>query len=132
MTVRVDDVGTLYVDGQGVVSGLHLLDARKFNISSTSRCIGVHVINVYGSIALMVETSTGIVSDATWKCTSENLFSLAWTRADFDDSSWPHAVEIGTNKGENAWSLSFPTNRAWISVLNNHNHPFMYCRHKLT
>jgi hypothetical protein len=108
-----------------------LSNQRPFNINATSSCFAVQVTNVIAGIRLMLETSTGIVTDRTWKCVQplQPFTNTAWTRKNFNDSSWPNAVEIGTNSGLYA-SKKFAPDRQWISVARDTTprDQLMYCR----
>ena len=51
-----------------------------------------------GSAAgILASTSTGVVSDASWKCST--VYQTGWHRASFDDSAWSYAHVKGTNGG---------------------------------
>ena len=53
-----------------------------------------------GYAGILASTSTGVVSDATWKCSS--VWHSGWHLADFDDAAWAQARLFGAN-GVGPW-----------------------------
>lgn len=133
--MMANDRGTAYVDGEMVTGPgeLTVLRSERFNIPARSRCIGVYVTNDRFNIGFIMDTSTGIIADCQWKCTTETQPDLAWTRVNFNDSSWPSAVSITANSQADAplvAKVRFPLDRWWIGVSDTQARQ-MYCRRVL-
>jgi hypothetical protein len=136
--LNVDDRGEAYVDGKLLIANLGgFKEPLRLAINSTNRCLAVHVTNRFGTIGLIMEPSslgTGTVEKdyLMWKCTSERQADLSWTRANFDDSSWPQSVRLTEN---NAWNVpptkkqQFSSHLWWIGV-QQHNAEEMFCRRR--
>lgn len=81
---------------------------------------------------ILASTSTGIVSDATWKCTS--VLHDNWYSPDFDDSNWDPAYEIAENIDNGPFSVSaeIDPSAQWIWTprwqFGDRN---VYCRRKI-
>ena len=73
MTVvfSADDVGTVFADGKQVAECTNY-EVVRFSTSSTIKILAINVINFYlefaGTIGFILQSSTGIVSDQSWKC----------------------------------------------------------------
>lgn len=140
--VIADDAGEMYIDGELVLDKLSLFKVDTFNLSATNKCIAVRVSSIMQNVGLMLQTSTGIVTDKTWKCLHQTMAfpTTAWTQPDFNDRSWPKAVEMYTNGGlRDALLLkndAFPPEGIWIGIRAETNSNFdflpnlmqMYCR----
>jgi hypothetical protein len=141
--VVADEAGEMYIDGELVLSKLTVFKVATFNFSETNRCIAARVSSYIQNVGLMLQTSTGIVTDKTWKCLHQTKAfpTTAWSQPDFNDRSWPKAVELYTNGGwRNVLLLekdAFPPERKWIgfSAVNSTNnlgllpnYIQMYCR----
>ena len=71
--------------------------------------------NVQASV--LASTKDGwLMTDARWKC-STVVAGSAWKTSAFDDSSWPYAVELGSNDGSFRTIVpDIPAKAKWISV----------------
>lgn len=132
LKVLVDDVGSLFIDGKELSKTLNYIVTLAFQINPKRHCIGIHVANFGKNVRLMIETSIGIVSDKTWKCTHVQQNNRSWATVEFDDSSWPNAVEILKNKEETYARKDFHLDSKWISVAGHETASQMFCRRRIS
>ena len=129
-TIVADDMAVVYIDGRQVFTS-PIMIAHTINISQSFKVVAIRLSNIFGYIGFMAETSSGVVSDETWRCTSKKQFNDNWARTKFNDTSWPQAVPYATNSPGlfvgSFWS-EFPTERLWISIANKQFLGFIYCR----
>ena len=78
---------------------------------------------------MLASTSTGIVTDISWKCTT-NLED-DWTRCFFDDSHWPNAAFVADH-GDRPWVIrrNISTSADWIWAEGSSGGT-VYCRKKV-
>ena len=62
--------------------------------------LAVKAVDGGSDFGILASTSTGVVSDTTWKCSSS--YQTDWHLASFDDSAWSPAVIRRTN-GDGPW-----------------------------
>ena len=77
----------------------------------------------------LASTSTGVVTDASWKCSSQQ--QAQWHRPWFDDAAWSQALVRGTH-GDARWQ-SYPQISAqakWIWA-HDTNATHVFCRKTL-
>lgn len=88
--------------------------------------VAILVKNTGGPSRIMAIFSNGVRSDSSWKCTT-NAHN-GWHTTNFDDSSWPHAVEHGLN----GYTVSgIPRDVRWIGVRDPNAAQF-YCRRRIS
>jgi hypothetical protein len=70
--------------------------SKIYKIPTTTKVVAIHGHNGGGPAGIIGSFSTGLVTDASWRCS--NKFVSEWTSPDFDDSKWPAAVvfQMGT------------------------------------
>ena len=136
MTIRIatDDTGTAYVDGRLLFTIAKCREAVSATVKDDIKVIAVQVINYAIDIGLMAMTSSGVVSDTNWKCTSTQP-ALGWNSPDFDDSKWPQAISYFRNDGSsysepNIRMYDFPINAHWLTTVEKTGSE-MYCRRYL-
>ena len=109
MTIQADDVGTVYIDGKLAITTKRRAQT-KISFSSNSRLIAVNVLDdglmEIGFIGFIAETTSGIVTDESWKCVAYSPPNK-WAQLDFDDSSWPNAHPYVMNNFNIMMSLFF-------------------------
>ena len=66
--------------------------ATKIIIPSGTKVVAIHAKDHGGPEGILGSFSNGQVTDATWKCRSSPVPS-EWASADFNDFSWPAAVD---------------------------------------
>ena len=131
LKITTDDCATVYIDGTQVQK-TELYKTYTVEIDSSFRVIAIFVINFFDKIGIMAETTTGIVTNKSWKCTDQTP-RQGWTTKNFNDSSWPKAFILAANKEGYMFMPQindFPVNRLWISV-SNVKAVSMYCRKKV-
>ena len=132
LKITTDESATVYIDGMQVLK-TEIYKTYAVQIDSSFRVIAIFVTNIFDNIGIMAETSTGIVTNKSWKCTDQ-IPRQSWTTENFDDSSWPKAVILAVNKGGNGFMPQFndfPAKRLWISMQNMRAQR-MYCRKIVT
>ena len=96
---------------------------------NTSTC-GVLAVYAHSYIyytGMLASTSTGVVTDDTWKC---KLYQSDWHLPGFDDSAWPQARMMGANDGSYAAAVTAISSQAkWIWHGTSYEHA--YCRKSL-
>ena len=108
--------------------------ATKIIIPSGTKVVAIYAEDIHGGIAgILGSFSNGQVTNATWKCHSPPVPS-EWASAEFNDSSWPAAVEHG-GQNSNQWKTKIQNisdDAKWIWTSNN-NQPGskVYCRVRL-
>ena len=109
--------------------------ATKIIIPSGTKVVAIHAKNYVDFAGILGSFSNGQVTDATWKCHSSPVPS-EWASADFDDSSWPAAVEHGDH-GSASWeekihSISDDAKWIWTTYTDNtKSDSEVYCRVRL-
>ena len=80
---------------------------------------------------ILASTSTGVVTDASWKC-SGGVEQTGWHLDDFDDAAWSQARVIAANDGSFWMGVVADINPAaqWIWSQNS-NDGVVYCRKTL-
>ena len=139
MLLITDDRSNLYVDGNYLNSTLSL-KVTELNLGDSFEVLAIKVISDLFFIGFMAQTTSGIVTDESWKCTYEKQPNN-WMAKDFDNSNWPQAVPYANNGNGVPVSLvfdllslkypEFPPQSLWISVENFRYQGTIYCRSKI-
>ena len=108
--------------------------ATKIIIPSGTKVVAIYAKDIHGGDAgILGSFSNGQVTDATWKCHSFPVPS-EWASADFDDSSWPAAVEHADH-GSAPWNRKIQNitdDAKWIWTKDNKQRGSeVYCRVRL-
>ena len=112
-------------------------DNHIWKIPSTYKVPGdTRVISVMGvndpdkngnqsPFGILGSTSHGLVTDKTWKCSSEQ--HPGWNSPDFDDQDWPLA-KVVANHGDHPWRKirGIAETAKWIWA--NEDKDTVYCR----
>ena len=107
--------------------------ATKIIVPSGTKVVAIHAKDHGGPEGILGSFSNGQVTNATWKCHSSPV-PIEWASAEFDDSSWPAAVEHKDH------GSSTPSNKIqnvsddakWIWTTDNTNNGSeVYCRVRL-
>jgi len=111
--------------------------AMKDNLKTSEVSIPPHteVIAIYGkdlggAEGILASTTTGIVTDGSWKCSSVKEDN--WMMPDFDDSAWNNAdISRGANTHNYYWQ-NISKNALWIWSTGTSSAPDeTYCRKSL-
>ena len=97
LTINAYDAVQLYHLGLSVLTESQSDVASSVNL--TDACllavVGIKSSSPYGGI--LAETSSGVVTDASWKCSSDD--PIGWYLPGFDDAAWAKAQVIDANGG---------------------------------
>ena len=106
--------------------------ATKIIIPSGTKVVAIHAKDHGGPEGILGSFSNGQVTDATWKCHSFPVPS-EWASADFNDSSWPAAVEHADHGSRPRYRImNISDDAKWIWTENNTNQGSeVYCRVRL-
>jgi len=120
------------------LDGVKYTDAAMKDYQKTSKVSiprNTHVIAIYGkdwggAEGIIASTTTGIVTDGSWKCSSVKEDN--WIMPDFDDSAWNNAdTSRGVNTNKGYWQ-DISKNALWIWSTGMSNPPDeAYCRKSL-
>ena len=131
-----DECTSVFADGSPLV--LHNATYNKWRVAtkiiipSGTKVVAIHAKD-YGVFAgILGSFSNGQVTNTTWKCHSSPVPS-EWASADFNDSSWPAAVEHGDH-GSAPWNRKIQNiadDAKWIWTKDNYVDDKVYCRVRL-
>ena len=89
-----DNYCRVWVDGVIYPGSIYPYHHQKSVIPDDARVIAFWLDNSWEPVACVAAgTNRGMISDTTFKCTSNNYTN--WQQPNFDDSSWPKAVLYG-------------------------------------
>ena len=129
LTVTADEECYVYDGGQAVLYGYDVSVAHSVSLSE--RCVlAVFAIDGIGHDGgILASTSTGVVTDASWKCSG--VEETEWHLPGFDDSAWGQASVIAPNDGS-VWAsieeISPDANWIWAQDTST---SLAYCRKTL-
>lgn len=110
-----------------------------FHSTSWNACSrGNWCLNLHGEAGILGSLSNALVTDSRWKCTGRGkryrIKGKYWTKALFDDSDWPQAVEYFPNRGWTYWgNMSAISDKAfWIWSADKGKHAEVYCRRRVS
>ena len=94
--MTADDIFYVYQGGDVVLTGDEWEDAHTVRLDNVC-VLAIKANNTEGGAAMAASTSSGVVTDATWKCSSDE--HTDWDEPGFDDSAWSQALVIAANDG---------------------------------
>ena len=127
LTFSADDDVLIHVDG---VSRGWTNDAWYSTHTEvvTSACvIAIILYNNADNGGFIASTSSGMVTDASWKC--NNYVETGWTTCGFDDAHWPDAVVVGDYNVNDPTYAAINANAKWISLYRTAG--VAYCRKRI-
>ena len=93
LTIKADDIIDVYHDGDIVLSADRW---ASHTVSLDDACVlAIRTVNADSYVRLIASTSTGVVTDASWKCSG--MEESGWHLAGFDDASWSQAQVVAPN-----------------------------------
>ena len=104
------------------------------NLVSSVSLDGVCVLTVFAvtvdsQFGILAETSSGVVTDASWKCSAVDV--VGWDLADFDDAAWAQAQVVAENDGDVfAFFAEISSEAKWIWAQDT-SRSRAYCRKTL-
>ena len=101
MTITADNAFQLYHFGQSVLVN------NQWNVASSVSLADACVLAVFAvhsadTFGILASTSTGVVTDDSWKCSAE--LAIDWHLASFDDAAWSQAQVLAPNDGS-VWAF---------------------------
>ena len=125
LTISGDDEFYVYHDGSVVHSSWQWWLAHTVRLDGAC-VLAVQTVNGANLAGLLASTSTGVVTDASWKCSS--VEQTGWHLPGFDDAAWSQARVIATNDGSTFRGViaGISTEAQWIWSQSNSNE--IYCR----
>ena len=119
----------MFADGQSLGTDSDRRNPTTYLVPGNTRVLSVAGKNTAGSyFGIIGSTSHGLVTDGTWKCSSD--LHVGWNSPDFDDQDWPLAKVVGINGGSPRGKIHGIAEMAkWIWADNNKD--VVYCRLKL-
>ncbi|XP_068676816.1 uncharacterized protein [Montipora foliosa] len=100
----------------------------RFYFPANLQTVAVYVKNNGGPGGFLASFGNGIVTDASWKCTNQNVRN--WQTAGFDDRKWPAAFAYRANS-VNIKINGIASEAKWIGT-RQRNAKGLYCRRQLT
>jgi len=141
ITISVDDVYDLYVNGAFIGTADHWEDAQSYKVPSISgkNVIAVKCSDLGGPGGLVAEIDFGgnhFVSNEDWKLSMTEQSS--WETVVFDDISWQKATSYGFHGEAQPWAqygnvqgISTDSGVHWIWSSDNENNNLVYFRFTL-
>ena len=129
---------TVYTDGKYAGTNGGRNKPVAFRLSPGTHVLAVRCLNLRGEAGILGSLSNALVTDSRWKCTGRgNRYRIKgkyWTKALFDDSDWPQAVEYFPNRGWTYWGkMSDISDKAfWIWTVDKGKHEEVYCRRRVS
>ena len=129
LKIAADDESYTYADGEVVLHGLYWNVVHSVDLDDAC-VLAVFAANDNGDAGILAETSTGVVTDDSWKCSA--VEQTGWHLDDFDDAAWAQAWVIGTNDGSHAWAVieGISAEAKWIWAQDSSTNE-AYCRKTL-
>ena len=129
LTVTVDNIVYVYRHGSVVLSDVRWDDAHTVTLMNTCVLAVQGVDQGGGYVGILASTSTGVVSDATWKCSA--VWQNGWHQSGFDDASWAQA-RIVASHGVAPWGTvsGISSHAKWIWAQGSYGGT-VYCRRAL-
>ena len=130
MTVAAPDYADVILDGWLVDYGMDKW-ANGLTVNLTSTC-GVLALYADSStyLGILASTSTGVVTDDSWKCSA--VEHTDWDEPGFDDAAWSQARVLGANDGSHDVTVAAISPQAkWIWTQDMNPIGEAYCRKTL-
>ena len=96
LTITADDQVYVYHGGELVLVDINYRVAQSVVLDEPC-VLAVYAVNLRGVAAILASTSTGVVTDVSWKCS--DVEQTGWHLAGFNDSAWSQARIIAPNDG---------------------------------
>ena len=131
ITVTADDHVYVYdVDGSILLSSSGWWNTETVTYDADPCVLALKAVDYGEGGGLLASTSTGVVTDDSWKC-SRTYHGHYWYHPSFDDSSWSNARIIASN-GDGTFTtvLDISAQAKWIWA-DTSNLGSIYCRKTL-
>ena len=97
LTITGADEVYVYHGGQSIHYGYDVTDAHSLSLDDACVLAVFGVKSISNAVGILASTSTGVVTDASWKCSSDD--PIGWYLPGFDDAAWAKAQVIDANGG---------------------------------
>jgi len=105
LLLACDDLTELFLDGVQFTDPAfgNWRNTANMSIPSNTNVIAISCENLWAKYGIKATTSSGIVTDATWRCS--NVKEDNWMGTDFDDSTWEFAKtdNLDVDRDENTF-----------------------------
>ena len=105
-----DDAIRVWIDGvlQTQTTGVNnWIKVTEYEYSDCAQVIAVECTDKHDvAMGMLAETSTGVVSDGSWKCT--RTYQAGWEHISFNDGGWSNANVYGPNP-TSPWNYAIPS-----------------------
>ena len=127
-TFTCDNEMKMFADGKSLGKDSDWTKPTTYLVPANTRVLSVAGKDTGSQFGIIGSTSHGLVTDETWKCSSDP--HSEWNSPDFDDQDWPLATVVA-NHGDDPWGeIHGIAERAkWIWA--NNKEDYVYCRLKL-
>ena len=127
-TFTCDNEMEIFADGQSLGKDKNWKKPTTYLVPANTRVLSVAGKDRGGGFGIIGSTSHGLVTDETWKCSSD--LQSEWNSPDFDDQDWPLAKVIA-NHGAFPWRKihGIAETAKWIWA--NNDEDYVYCRLEL-
>ena len=130
LKIAADDESYTYAGGEVVLHGLYWNVVHSVDLDDAC-LLAVFAANDNGDAGMLAETSTGVMTDDSWKCSA--VEQTGWHLPDFDDAAWAQAQVVAPNDGSFWLGVVAEINPAaqWIWTQDVSNDDTVYCRKTL-
>ena len=127
-TFTCDNEMEIFADGQSLGTDIDWRKPTTYPVPANARVLSVAGKDTGSQFGIIGSTSHGLVTDETWKCSSD--LHSEWNSPDFDDQDWPLATVVA-NHGDYPWYTidGIAETAKWIWA--NNDKDYVYCRLKL-
>ena len=127
-TFTCDNEMEIFADGQSLGKDKDWKKPTTYLVPANTRVLSVAGKDAGSQFGIIGSTSHGLVTDETWKCSSD--LHSEWNSPDFDDQDWPLA-KVVANHGVKPWKTidGIAETAKWI--WSNNDEDYVYCRLKL-
>ena len=112
MTVAAPDYAEVILDGWPLDYGYIWANGVTLNLTGTYGVLALYADSTT-YLGILASTSTGVVTDASWKCSTQ--YEIGWDEPGFDDAAWSQARVLGGNDGSHVVTVAAISPQAkWI------------------
>ena len=118
----------MFADGVSLGTDDDWKSSTEYAIPGNTRVISVEGVDKGDPFGILGSLSNGMVTNSSWKC--HTIKHFGWNLPDFDDSSWPAAVEVASH-GDWPWYkiTGVASTAKWIWTAGEPDN--VYCRLRL-